>query len=97
VKTLWEKTSAIRKKECRHQQYQSQIKSNQIKYQTEIKNRKKQLKTNKLFGSFSVHSCSLLPFLNSFSHAASGFVSRSAGFAAEVTYWNLTDPRCCSS
>jgi len=29
VKTLWEKSICNQEKECRHQQYQSQIKSNQ--------------------------------------------------------------------
>ena len=64
VKNPVGKNICYQEKECRHQQYQSQI--NQIKSSTKPKpkNRKNTIKANKLFGSFSLHSCSLLPFLN---------------------------------
>jgi len=57
------KNICYQEKECRHQQYQSQIKSNQIPNLNQRK-RKNTIKTNKLFRSFSLHSYSLLPFLN---------------------------------
>ena len=124
VKTLWGKTSAIRKKKCRHQQYQSQIKSNQVKHQTEIKT-ETPIQTKFSVPLLFIRACyfrSSIPSpmrsdrttscrcscdgcfskpvsRNRCSHrsAASGFVSRSAGFTAEVTYRNLTNPRCYSS
>jgi len=65
------KNICYQENECRHQQYQSQIKSNQVKYQTEIK----KIKKTQFKQAFPVPSLfipfSLLLFLNPFCHAVS--------------------------